>query len=210
MGRLVADLTPEIRSAKAPDRPIGHSVRSTADLAPDPAVTDPTPVPARGAQADFPAEGVGGPARRDQANHFGWRLQAGMEIRSYAETIAVRDVEEEAVVQIDPAIATIWRISAAGSFSISISDIPESTVGGTAASRVVSLVLYVQRVAGAEIGWPAGTLAGEDVLDPDGDGDRGDSLLAAPDAGRLDVFVLNKVPTVGWVLYVAALGLSAV
>jgi len=210
MGRLVADLTPEIRGAKAPDRSAGHTAPSTAAVAQDPAVADPTPVPSRGSQADFPVEGAGGPARRDQANHFGWRLQAGLEIRSYAETIAVRDVEADAVVQIDPAKATIWRISAAGSFTLSIADIPESTVGGTAASRVVSLVLIVQRVADAEIAWPAGTLFGQDVTDPEGDGDPDKSLLAPPDVGRLDVFTLVKVPTVGWMGFISALGMSVV
>ena len=46
---------------------------------------------------------------------------------------------------------------------------------------------------------------------PDGDGGRGDSLLNPPPEGsRMDVFVLNKVPSIGWVGFVAAIGLAAV
>lgn len=210
MAQLIADLTGEIRGAKALERNPGHTAPSTADLAQAPATTTPVGTGAAGRQADFPVEGVGGPARRDQANHFGWKLQAGMEIRSYAETIAVRDVAAGAVVSLDPAMATIWRISAAGSFTIEVPDLPARTVGGADASRVVHLLLYVQRVAGAEITWPLGALAGTNVLDPDGDGDRSDSLFAPPDAGRLDVFVMSLIPTIGWHVSPTALGLSAI
>lgn len=204
MSNLITDLTGEIRGAKAADRPRGHTAPSTRDVAQSPAVTQPNATPARGAQLDFPVEGLGGPARRDHANHFGWKLQAGMEIRSYAETIAVRDAAAGATVIMDPALATIWRINAAGNLTLQISDIPESTVGGAPASRVISLVIYMQRAAGAAVTWPAGTLWGADVRDPE------NGLLEPPESARMDVFVLNKVPSIGWVGFVAALGLGTV
>lgn len=213
MSEILTNLTPEIRDAKALERSAGHKAPSTADVAQAPAVvrqTDlATEVPG-GRQADFPVEGAGGAARRDHANHYGWRLQAGMEIRSYAETIAVRDVAADETLTLNPALATIWRITAAGSFELNVAAIPDSTVGGEPASRVLSLVLYVQRAAGAEIAWPAGTLFGSDVTDPVGSGDPADSLLTAPLSSRMDVFVLTLVPSVGWVGYVAAIGLGAV
>lgn len=208
---LITDLTGEIRSAKAPERSRGHTAPSTAGVAQAPAVTQNTPAPAPGSQADFPVEGAGGPARRDQANHYGWKLQAGMEIRSYAETIAVRDIGVSGAVQLDPAVATVWRISASSNFAINVKPLPQTNVGGTPASRVVSLVLYVSRTAGVAITWPAGTLFGSDVLDPDGNGNRSDSLLNPPlVGGRQDVYVLTLVPGVGWVGTLAAYDLRAV
>ncbi|MBE7732181.1 hypothetical protein [Devosia faecipullorum] len=205
---LVTDLTGEIRGSKAPDRSKGHTAPSTGASGQAPAVTPPAPVAARGSQADFPVEGVGGPARRDQANHFGWKLQAGMEIRSYAETVAERAVDSGDMLELDPAIATIYDINAAGSLILTVKDIPESTVGGETASRVVSLLLYIRRVAGGTIVWPAGTRWSLEVRDPDGDGDTADNLLGPADAARLDIFVLHRLPSLGWMGAIAGIDMK--
>jgi hypothetical protein len=210
MSDVAKTLTAEIRSAETPARGRGHSVPSTGATSPALANQGDRAVRLPGRQTDFPAEGMGGPARRDAANHFGWKLQAGMEIRSYAETIAVRTVNAGDVLLIDPAMATIWRVNAAGSFSISVADLQNMTVAGEPASRVLSLVLYIQRASGVVITWPIGTLWGADVRDPDGDGDPADSPLAAPDAARMDVFVLNLVPSIGWIGYIAATDLGVI
>lgn len=204
---LVTDLTGEIRGSKGPDRSRGHSVPATAGSQ-APAVTPPSPITARGSQADFPVEGVGGPARRDQANHFGWRLQAGMEIRSYAETVAARFVESGDTLELDPAIATIYDITAEGSILLTVKDLPESTVGGETAARVVSIVLYIQRVAGGTIVWPAGTMWSLEVRDPDGDGDTADHLLGPADAPRLDIYVLHRLPSRGWMGAIAGIDMK--
>lgn len=211
MSEIVANLAPEIRGLKAQERAKGHVVPGTGDVAQSPASveqSDQARVPAAGRQRDFPVAGASGPALQGAANHFGWKPQGGLEIRSFAETVAVRAVDAGGALVLNPQLATVWTIVAAGSFSLTVADLPDATVGGEPASRTLSLILYVQRAAGSAITWPPGTLFGLDVLDPNGDGDREDSLLAPPDGARRDVFVLNLVPGIGWVGFVSALGLE--
>lgn len=211
MSDIVTNLAPEIRGLKAAERGKGHTVAGTGDVAQAPAVVeqgDAAVVPAGGRQRDFPIEGARGPALQGAGNHFGWKPQGGLEIRSYVETIAVREVAPGEVVSIEPTIATIWRILAAGNLTIQVADLPQAFVGGEQASRVLSLTLIIQRNAGSTITWPPGTMFGSDVLDPDGDGSRTDSLLNPPTSARMDVFVLCLVPTLGWIGFVSAQGLA--
>lgn len=202
MNDRLTTLTPEIRQALVPERSRGHVAPATgagrqqpAASAPQSAVAD-TGIAKTPVQRKFP--GRAGPAFRDAPNNFGWLRQTSMEIMSYAETVAVRDLGIDEPLVINPAEAPVWRVTAPGSFAVSITELPATDIDGQPSPRTYGVVLMVYRAAGSAISFPPAIMWGADVRDPEAD------MLGPAEAARLDVFVLERVPGIGLLGFVAA------
>lgn len=195
----MTDLTSDFRRTTPPPRGRGHTVPATGTKSQDAPVLD-TATRARTAptprQAAYARPGEGGPARRDAPNDFGWHLQRALEIGPYGETMAVTDGS----TPIDPAVASVWRVNLTVSRLLSLATPPavpadELAAGGEARQRVFSLVLILDRAAGAvpifnSVRWPSG-------LRPEW-----------PQTASVDVVVLMYVPAIGWLGFESGLGMS--
>lgn len=104
-------------------------------------------------QPGFPRRGSRAPARQGEANDFGWRRQDRMEIGPYAEAFKAVAVASGGTLVLDPSVATVWHVTAAGPLTVSVRvpAFPADAPPGT--GRALSLTLVIDGQPGAAVTW---------------------------------------------------------
>ena len=193
----------ELRGAvQTPQRDSGYTAPATDDINTGEAVFDTAKQRNRygdpgGVQRGLLRLNRGGPARRDEPNDFEWKLQHRMEIRGYAESVAVRIANAGDDIHLKPESATFYIVEALGACTVTPEaldepvsenpddpDAPERHVG-------TSFVVVLIRHGSVDVAF-SGVKWSKEFRDGTG------ADVDSPADPQIDRYVLAWTPGVGW------------
>lgn len=151
--------------ASVAPRDPGYTAPSTADVNPDEPLHDTSrnqisTGTEAGRQRTALRLNAPGPARRDEPNDYGWRLQHRQEIRGAVESVAVVALGAAGVYTCKPEVATRFTIIATGNCTVLLSKLAEPVSENSADPAAplrrcsTSFVVVVQRHGGAVVSFP--------------------------------------------------------
>lgn len=146
-----------------------------------------------------------GPAYRNAPNFFGWCRQHGVEMQGMRESfLDLGAPAQGATVTLDPNVVSNFFLKPAGDVTLAFKAPEAAAADAPATSYLYGLKVWVLRVVGKKVTFPAGILWDSSVLDPDGDGLQSDSLLGAATAAAWESYTFVVVPGIGTWGYVAS------